>query len=127
MKHIKINRTLASLVLGAGLLAAQAPAPSATAPVRKHMRRGAHVQALAAQLNLTTDQQAQAKQIFADAAQSSRPLHQQMRDAHLQLRNDAKTGATADVITRDSNAVGALAAQKAAIRTNAFAKFNAIL
>lgn len=127
MKSLTVIRMLGTAFVGTGLMLAQTQTPSAPVPTRKHHQRGARFQAMAAQLNLTPDQQAQAKQIFADASVTAKPLHQQIRDARMQLRNDAKSGATTDVVSKDSSALGALVGQSTVIRTSAMAKFYALL
>jgi Spy/CpxP family protein refolding chaperone len=115
--------------LATGLTFAQSPNPAPAPGQHKgwQHRRGARIQRLTSELNLSADQQAQAKQIFQAASSSARPLAQQMRDARLQLANDVKSGAPQDIIAKDSNNVGAIVSQMTAIRTQAFEKFYATL
>jgi Spy/CpxP family protein refolding chaperone len=121
---IQMIRFAAIAALATGMVFAQ----TTTTPDQGHRgARRSHLQHLVKQLDLTADQQTQAREIFQAGAQSTRPLTQQMRDARRQLRQDAKNGASQDVINKDSAALGPLTTQIAAARAETFQKFYGIL
>lgn len=118
-----MKKTMIRLVglgaLASGLIFAQnTPATAA--------RRGHYVQRIASYLNLTPDQQAQAKQIMAATRQQSAPLRQQLKQNHEALAAAIKAGndAQIDQITKDEAPVRA---QLAAIHAHAFEKIYATL
>ena len=77
-------------------------------------------------LNLTPDQQAQAKQIMAGARQESAPLRQQMKQNREALASAIKSGNDAQ-IDQITKADAPVMAQMAAIRAHAFEKIYATL
>jgi Spy/CpxP family protein refolding chaperone len=119
------TQTLASGLLAAGLALAQTPQPAPAPQPRAHVRMG--MGRMAQQLNLTPDQQTQAKAIFQSTRQSTAALRTQMRDARQALSNAVKSNAPDAQIDQLSANVGALSGQLTAARTKAFAKFYAIL
>jgi Spy/CpxP family protein refolding chaperone len=122
----RILSVFGAAALAAGLALAQAPTTT-TPPARGHHRGGHGMERMTAQLGLTPDQQAQAKQIFQQSRTDAQPLAQQLRAARQQLKTDIKTGATQDLITKDSTAVGTLSGQMTAIHAGAMQKFYNIL
>lgn len=121
----KIFGIFGAAAMAGGLALAQQQPAQAPKAERHSGRR--HMQRMAAELNLTDAQTAQAKGIFQASRESSRALLKQLHDARQQLRIEAQNGAATDVINRDSNAVGSLTGQLAAIRAQNFEKFYAIL
>jgi Spy/CpxP family protein refolding chaperone len=121
-----MNRTVLGGLLAAGLMLAQTPPPAAGTTPRASRGRGmlAHAVRL---LNLTPDQQAQAKTIFQAGQTDAKPVTAQMQSARQALANAVKSNAPDAQIDQLSAAVGPLASQLAAIRTKTFAKFYAIL
>ena len=109
--------------LAGTLMFAQSTAPNAADHAH---RRGQFMQRVASQLNLTPDQQAQAKQIMASARQEAAPLRQQLKQNHEALAAAIKSGndAQIDEITKANAPV---MAQLAAIRAHSSAKFYAML
>lgn len=89
-------------------------------------RRGHFVQRMVTYLNLTPDQQTQAKQIMADARQQSMPLRQQMKQNREALSTAIKSGNDAQ-IDQITKAEAPVMAQLAAIRAHAFEKIYATL
>lgn len=116
--------------LAAGLMLAQTtPAPTPGTPGtppagHRHMRGPG---GMLKNLNLTTDQQAQAKQIFQAARDNAQPLRTQMKDARKALNDAAKAGASNEQIDQLATTVGNLSAQLTALHTKAFAQFYSIL
>jgi Spy/CpxP family protein refolding chaperone len=114
--------------LAAGMALAQAPA-SGTQPAPQqvpftHPACG-HQQMMQA-LNLTTAQKEQAKTIFADARQKAEPIRQEMRQNREALYAAVKANDTSQ-IERLSSHQGELQGKALAIRSEAKAKFYAIL
>ncbi|PYT14734.1 MAG: hypothetical protein DMG59_16310 [Acidobacteria bacterium] len=104
----------------AGILAAQ-PAP------RQHGALGRPMmQNLTADLNLTADQQSQAKAIFQDHGAQSKDLAAKLRDQRAALTAAVKSGST-DQIDKITQDMSGLQAQMAAIRAKSLAKFYALL
>lgn len=116
----KILIRLAGLgALAGGLIFAQNTAgPTA--------RRGHFVQRIVNYLNLTPDQQAQAKQIMAGVRQEAAPLREQMKQNREALANAIKTGNDAQ-IDQITKAQAPVMAQLAAIRAHGFEKIYAML
>jgi protein CpxP len=108
---------MAIAALGAvSLFAQQTPAP-----VRGH-GHGRRMHQMTRQLNLTPDQQAQAKSIFQAAGQSSKPIRQQMRIDRAALQTAVKAGDT-NQIQQLTASIGNEQGQLAASRATAFSKF----
>lgn len=132
MKH-HMTKILATSLAAAGLMLAQTAQPSpepraGSAPRIAAEHPGAPMMARLNQLlNLTPDQQAQARQIFHSAHAGTRPLAAQMREARSGLASAVKANAPDADIDRLSNNIGTLASQMAAARAKSFAKFYSIL
>jgi Spy/CpxP family protein refolding chaperone len=114
--------------LAAGMALAQAPATGTRpAPQRvpfAHPVFG-HEQMMQA-LNLTTVQQQQANTIFGDARQKAEPIRQEMRQNREALHAAVKANNISQ-IERLSSHQGELQGKALAIRSEAMAKFYAIL
>jgi Spy/CpxP family protein refolding chaperone len=114
--------------LAAGVALAQAPATGTRpAPQRvpfAHPVFG-HEQMMQA-LNLTTVQQQQANTIFGDARHKAEPIRQEMRQNREALHAAVKANNTSQ-IERLSSHQGELQGKALAIRSEAMAKFYAIL
>jgi Spy/CpxP family protein refolding chaperone len=115
-------------VLGAGMALAQAPA-TGTRPTPQRVPFShpvfGHEQMMQA-LNLTTVQQQQANTIFGDARQKAEPIRQEMRQNREALHAAVKANNTSQ-IERLSSHQGELQGKALAIRSEAMAKFYAIL
>lgn len=123
-------RFAAAPVLASGILLAQTPAPAAPVhpPVQhRQWHHGQMFDRMAAKLNLTEDQRTQAKSIWQSARESSRPLAQQLRQAHVALRNAARTGKPNAEIDQLAANAGRISGQLTAIHAKAFEKFYALL
>jgi Spy/CpxP family protein refolding chaperone len=119
----------AAVALAAGVLfALQTPAtgtePAPRQAPLEHPVFG-HQQMMQA-LNLTTAQQQQAQTIFGDANQKAQPLQQEMRQNREALFAAVKANNTSQ-IERLSSQQGELQGKAMAIRSEAMAKFYAIL
>ena len=114
--------------LAAGMALAQAPATGTQPAPQKapftHPVFG-HEQMMQA-LNLTTAQKQQAKTIFGDARQKAEPIRQEMRQNREALYAAVKANNTSQ-IERLSSHQGELQGKALAIRSEAMAKFYAIL
>jgi Spy/CpxP family protein refolding chaperone len=114
--------------LAAGMALAQAPStrtpPAAQKVPFTHPVFG-HEQMMQA-LNLTTVQKQQAKTIFGDARQKAEPVRQEMRQNREALYAAVKANNTSQ-IERLSAHQGELQGKALAIRSEAMAKFYAIL
>jgi protein CpxP len=121
---MKRNLTIFGAVaaLAAGMLFAQ----TQTAPQHRGPGRAFAHQRMMQSLNLTDAQKAQAKTIFDQARQSAQPLRTQLQQNRQALNAAAKAGNSAS-IQQLSNDEGRLLGQLIAIRTEAKAKFYAIL
>jgi len=96
-----------------------------TSPAGGH-RHGGRAAFLTSYLNLTTDQQTQAKSIFQAARQSGQPIRQQLQQTRQSLRAAIQANNTAQIqqlATTEGNQVG----QLAAVRGTAMAKVYQIL
>ena len=121
--------------IAGGLTFAQttSPAPPADGQTqqvpgaRRAQMRHRMAQRLSTYLNLTADQQTQAKQIFQASRQSAQPVAQQLRDARKALADAVKSNAPDAQIDQLSGNVGNLVSQLTAIRTKAFQKFYGTL
>ena len=118
--------TMASLAVSAAL--AQSPsAPAQPSPAKPPFaRRAAMRRHLMEALNLTDAQKQQAKTIFQEARQSAQPLRQELRQNRQALAVAVKANDTAK-IQQLSQTEGNLLGKVIAIRTEANAKFYAIL
>jgi protein CpxP len=122
----------AAAVLMTGVTFAQAPDPGSN-PAGKHHAaggRGMHgkrFESMVARLNLTENQQQQAKTIFESARASSKPLMDQLRQLKLDLREAAKANRPAAEIEALAAKQADLRGQLTAIHTQAFASFYATL
>ena len=121
--------TMASLAASAAL--AQSPSasaqPSQPSPAKPPFaRRAAMRRHLMEALNLTDAQKQQAKTIFQGARQSTQPLRQELRQNRQALAVAVKANDTAK-IQQLSQTEGNLLGKVIAIRTEANAKFYAIL
>ncbi len=117
--------------LAAGMLFAQSVTNQTTPPANGTQAQHRHFRArmgqrMAKYLNLTPDQQANAKQVFAEARQESQPIRQQLRQTRQQMQAAVKAGDTAQINSL-ATAEGPLMAKLAAIRSTAFSKIYATL
>ena len=113
--------------LAGGLIFAQTTAPAPGGGAGTHGARRARIaQRISNYLQLTPDQQAQAKQIFASARQEATPLRQQMKQNRQALRSAIQSGNDAQ-IDQITKAQAPVMAQLAAIRAHAFEKVYATL
>jgi Spy/CpxP family protein refolding chaperone len=124
----QLFRFAAVAALAAGMTVAQTP-PAGTqrAPGKAPFSHpgGGHQQMMQA-LALTTTQQQQAKSIFADAKQQAQPIREQLRQNREALHAAVKANNTSE-IERISTQQGELKGKALAIRSQAMAKFYAIL
>src|SRR5262252_2518914 len=111
----KLIRLVGLGALASTLMFAQAPAGQSG---RRHGHLG---QRMATYLQLTADQQAQAKQIMADARQQATPLRQQMKQNRQALKDAIKSGNDAQ-IDQITKAEAPVMAQLASIRAHSFSK-----
>jgi Spy/CpxP family protein refolding chaperone len=102
--------------LATGIVLAQAP---------RHGRQH-RLEMLSTVLNLTDAQKEQAKSIFGEAEQASKPVRQQLRDGHQAIAQAVKAGDEAQIDAL-AKAQGTLMGQMAAIHSKAFSKLYAIL
>lgn len=109
-----------------GLMFAQTATATPGAPAGHVARRGHRMQRMTAYLNLSPDQKAQAKQIFADARQEAAPLRAELKANRQALAAAVKSGNDAQ-IDQITKANAPVMAQLAAIRAHAFEKFYAAL
>jgi len=127
---VALIRFAAAPILASGLMWAQAPVPAAPAqPPAQHgqWQRGQMFDRMAEKLNLTEAQRGGAKSIWRSARESSRPIAQQLRQAHVALREAAKAGKPAGEIDQLAANAGQVTGQLSAVRARAFAKFYAML
>jgi Spy/CpxP family protein refolding chaperone len=110
--------------LAAGMAVAQTPATSTQRVPFRHPVFG-HQQMMQA-LNLTTTQQKQADTIFSDARQKAQPIRQEIRQNREALYAAVKANNTSE-IDRLSSHQGELQGAALAVRSEAMAKFYAIL
>jgi Spy/CpxP family protein refolding chaperone len=134
----RVSYMLGAGLVAAGLLVAQTPQTNQDRPARtgkwaqgQGMKggpgMGAPMGRMAQHLNLTDNQKTQAQAIFKSAAENSRPVATQMREARQALNAAAKRNAPPEEINRLSQTVGTLQAQLAASRAQSFAQFYQIL
>jgi Spy/CpxP family protein refolding chaperone len=115
---MKIRSFLISF-LAAGILSAQPAARHQGAP-------GRQLQRLTQNLNLTADQQAQARTILQNSFQQNRPLATQRRDARQAMTAAVKSG-NEQQIDQAAQQSAQLRTQMAAARAKTAAKLYAIL
>ncbi|MGI8988003.1 MAG: Spy/CpxP family protein refolding chaperone [Bryobacteraceae bacterium] len=127
MKRFVLALTALTALTGAGLAAQTTPATPPTGSQTGRMHRGLGMNGLAQKLNLTPDQQAQAKAIFQNSRTASAALAPQLKQAHDALLNAVKSGASDAQIDALANAQAPLTAQMEALHAKAFAKLYAIL
>lgn len=112
----------ALLTLATGLALAQVP----PAPPEGHGPGGGHMGMLAQRLNLTPDQQTQAKAIFEQMSQAAGPIHDQMKSLHAQITAAVKANDQGG-LAQLGGSLGSLTGQAETLRLQAEAKFYAIL
>ena len=112
--------------IAGGLIFAQTTTTSPTGPAGHGSRRARMAQRISNYLQLTPDQQAQAKQIFASSRQEAAPLRQQMKQNRQALYSAIKAGNDTQ-IDQITKAQAPLMSQLAAIRAHAFEKVYATL
>jgi Spy/CpxP family protein refolding chaperone len=124
MRSLKYTITTisAAAVLGAGALLAAVPQ---TGNAMHH--RGERREHMAAYLGLTDAQKAQAKTIWQNARENSKPLRQELRQERQNVMAAAKSGKSEQEIQRLAKVEGPQLAQLSAIRASAFEKFYAML
>ena len=122
---MKFRTLFLPALLGAGILAAQTTPPANT-PEHAHHSRAQMMQKLTSDLNLTADQQAQAKQIFEQSWQQRKALAPKLSEERGAVLNAIKTDNIAG-IDQLIQANSRLNAQAAAIHAKAMAQFYAIL
>ncbi len=120
MKRTFLTLT-SSAILTAGMMFAQTSAAALRHDPQRRMNR------IAAALNLTDAQKAQAQSIFQESANTTKPLRKQLRQDRMALSKAAKAGADQNQITALANAMGPLSSQLAAARATRSAKFYALL
>lgn len=125
-----VIRLASVAALAAGMAFAQGPAPRPRAqqggPAMRMVLGGTMPQWVLRQLNLTDSQKQQAKAIFQDARQSSQPLQVQMKPNRQALTAAVKQN-NGPQIQQLSVAIGNLQGQLLSIRSEAMAKFYALL
>jgi Spy/CpxP family protein refolding chaperone len=123
----QLSRFAAITALAAGMVVAQVPgagAQSGTAKVPGHAWLG-HQQMMQ-ELDLTADQKQQASTIFSAAKQKAQPIRQEMRQNREALHAAVKANNTSQIESL-STQQGNLQGKALAIRSEAMAKFYAIL
>jgi Spy/CpxP family protein refolding chaperone len=117
---MKLPTALLSVLMASGLMA-QPPAPAPSSA-----RSGGILQSLTQRLDLTADQQARAKAIFADARQQAKALAPRLREERSALKAAVKSDAESqiDQITAKN---AQLTAQIEAVHVKAMAKVYAML
>lgn len=118
---------VAALATGMVFAQASAPSPSPNAQAGRHQGVRRHRARMAKALNLTDAQKAQAKTIFQQAREATKPIRAQLKENHQALIQAAKTGKSDADLQRLATVQGKLRGQMVAIRTEAFAKFYGTL
>ena len=116
--------------LATGMVFAQASpstSPSPKAQTGNHQGVRRHRARMAQALNLTDAQKAQAKAIFQQAREASKPIRAQLKENRQALMQAAKAGKSEADLQRLATVQGKLRGQMVAIRTEAFAKFYSTL
>lgn len=118
LKTLLTTVTLSAVAAGALLVAQTAPA-----------HHGAHKWGakMAATLNLTDQQKAQAKSIFGEARMEAKPVRQSLKQERLAIRQAVQAGKSPADIQAMAQSEGPQLAQLAGIRAAAMTKFYAIL
>lgn len=132
MTQRRLSKLAVAGVLAAGMVLAQdAPGfsqrPEQGQAQGNRMRRGNPMGRLAADLNLTDAQKAQAAQIFQASRQEAKPVAQQLRQYRQDLAAAVKSGAAGTQIDQVTAKMGPLVAQVTAIHAKACARFYATL
>lgn len=127
MKRILMS-IAAVAALAAGMASAQAPAgPQQPAPGKSAMKPGTILRRRMGQaLNLTAAQKQQAKSIFQQARVNAQPVAQQLKENREALATAVKANDSAQIQSLSAQQ-GNLRGQILAIRSDAMAKFYAIL
>ena len=108
----------ALLALAAGLTFAQPPAG--------HGPGGDHMAMLSQHLNLTADQQSQAKMLFEQMTTASAPIHEQIKALHADVLAAVKANDQAK-LAQLAATQGSLTGQAEAVHLQTMAKFYALL
>ncbi len=131
-------RIAGASALAAGMMFAQGTAPAeqpstpvhngrhAVNPQQREQRQQKMFNRLSQRLNLTADQQAQAKEIFGNAMQQTKPLRQELRETRKALFTAAKGGNEAEINQLASKQAQAQT-QMTTIFAQAYGKFYATL
>ena len=109
----------ALLAFAAGLTLAQPAPPQGRGP-------GGHIAMLAESLNLTADQQSQAKAIFEQVGTATSPIHDQMRALHTEITSAVKANDQAKLAQLGATQ-GSLMGQAEVLRLQGEARFYALL
>ena len=112
----------ALLALAAGLTLSQTAPPEG----RGHGGPGGQINMLAQRLNLSADQQAQAKIIFEQMSTAAAPFHEQMKSLRSEIAAAVKANDQAK-LTQLATTLGTLTGQAEALHLQAQAKFYALL
>jgi protein CpxP len=111
--------------LAGGTLFAQMPTANPGARLHKmRAHRGMWGKLMTGYLGLTDQQQAQAKTIFQNTRESSKPLREQLRQVRTDLRAAIREGKPVDQLAANE---GNLLGQLAAIRAKSAEQFRALL
>jgi len=123
LSHSKLFAGMAVVALGTTAVFAQPPQPPQAPQTQQapHRAHGRMLRRMAAFLNLTPDQKVQAKSIFQQSAQSSKPIRQQMRQDRTALQAAIKAGDT-NQIQQLTASIGNEQGQLAASRATAMSK-----
>jgi Spy/CpxP family protein refolding chaperone len=113
------------MLLPAGLLVAQGPAPQPAAGNRPDFAQR-RIDFLSTALSLTDAQKQQATEFFNTARQENQPLEESMKQARTTLVEAAESGEEAQ-LDQAAAKVGTLCGQMAAVRAKAFAKLYSVL
>ncbi len=119
-------KLLAVVMVSTGLMWAQGPGPG-PGPAGPRPPRSQPLEYLTLVLNLTDAQKEQARSTFDAAAETSRPLMEQLGPARQALHNAPKESRTDSQIDALAATVGSLEGQLAAIQTKAQVRFYNLL
>ena len=122
----RLMKFAAAAALATGMVFAQTPSPSPTPQAGRHHFLQQHMARIAQQLNLTDAQKEQAKAIFQQTRQTAQPVRQQLKQNRQALAAAVKA-ANDPQIQNLSQMQGNLMGQMVAIRSQAAAKFYALL
>lgn len=125
MKSLKtVLTTIAITAFAGGALIAQ---QATTGPNGHFHRHGAWAAKVSSYLNLTDQQQQQAKAIFQEAKTSAQPVRQQLKQERQAIRAAIQAGKSPSEVQQMAQSEGPQLAQLAGIRAASFAKFYSIL